>query len=162
MPDVWLLKQRFRAAHSFLMGLIREKPRHPARSESCGKRKPKRCPGRVRNEHALLQQPAGYAPCCTLGGAQQWGDFTSRKFPAIEDRFEQLAGPLRQLAERCLFLGPDEYAGAQPVRLHQLFHERYLIHAGLEKELREFGERFLAEITPSVKIVAALQVAVCE
>jgi hypothetical protein len=53
-------------------------------------------------------------------------------------------------------------AGADATRLHESFHERNLIDACAEVEVRECGEGLFAQVSSTVDVIAALLVAVCK
>ena len=61
-----------------------------------------------------------------------------------------------------LFLGPHENAGAQAIRLNQLFHEAHLLDAQFQEESRESGKSFFAQIAAPIKIVPAGPIAIGE
>jgi hypothetical protein len=61
-----------------------------------------------------------------------------------------------------LFLRPQENADAQAIRLNEFFHEPYLVDAQFQKESREIGKRFFAQIAAPIKIVPAGPIAVGE
>lgn len=67
-----------------------------------------------------------------------------------------------QATECDLLIDPEFDPCTQFLRLNEFFHEPDLVEACLEEEPREFCERFLAEISPAVEIVAARLVTVCE
>ena len=66
------------------------------------------------------------------------------------------------MAKSDLFLGPHENAGAQAVRLNEIFHEAHLVDAYFQEETRESGKRFFAQITAPIKIVPAGPIATGE
>jgi hypothetical protein len=66
------------------------------------------------------------------------------------------------MAQSDLFLGPHENAGAQAIRLNELFHEFHLVDAHFQEETRESDKSFFAQIAAPIKIVPAGSVAIGE
>ena len=92
-------------------------------------------------------------------GAQQSCDLTAREFASIQDGFDYLCRPWRQLVGLNFFVCPLQDAPSQLIRLDQLLHEPHLVKARVEEELRKSGERLLAQRAPSIEIVSSLLVA---
>jgi hypothetical protein len=54
---------------------------------------------------------------------------------------------------------PKQYAHTQSVRLHKPFHKSYLVETYFEEEACEFSQRLFTQITPTVEIIAASEIA---
>jgi hypothetical protein len=68
----------------------------------------------------------------------------TRQLSPVQDRFQHLPRPWRQIVESDFFFRPQEDACPQAIRLHQIFHEAHLIDAHSQKEFSESRECFLA------------------
>jgi hypothetical protein len=77
-------------------------------------------------------------------GAEELFGVTPWQFAPVEDGFEDHAGFWRQFTRADFFLGPDQDAIPQALRLDKPFHEIHLVEAGFEEEFCEVCERFLA------------------
>ena len=64
-----------------------------------------------------------------------------------------------ELAHPDFFLGPEQDARAQPVRLHQAVHESDLSDRDGEEEPGEFRERVFAQVPAPVEVVTAREIA---
>ena len=78
---------------------------------------------------------------------------TARQFSAIQDRFENACRFWRQSSDPDFFFCPHNDARAQPIEPDKAFHKRDLIDAHPQKEPRKFGQRLLAEVAATIKIV---------
>ena len=64
------------------------------------------------------------------------------------------------MPEADFFLGPQQDARAQTIRLNQTFHEVHLVDTNGEKEPRELHESLFAESAAAIEIAAARLIAV--
>src|ERR671923_13156 len=94
----------------------------------------------------------------TLDNASSTGHVTARQFSAIEQRFEHAPRPWRQIFEFDLFFCPKQNTCTQAIWLHQALHEAHLVDASLQKEFRERGKRFLAQIPATIQIVTPTRI----
>src|ERR1700680_3525082 len=85
---------------------------------------------------------------------------TARQFSAIQHSFENTARFGWQSAKPNLFFRPENDARAEPLWLDKAFHERDLIDAHPQKESREFGQRFFAEVVATIKFVPPGSIAI--
>ena len=66
------------------------------------------------------------------------------------------------MSEWNLFLAPHKNAGAQAIRLNEIFHEFNLVDAQFQEQTRESGESFFTQIAASIEIVSAALIAMGE
>jgi hypothetical protein len=97
-----------------------------------------------------------------VAGADYLGCVAARQLAAIEHDFKNTSRFRRKMTEAGLFLSPQNYAGAQAIRLNEFFHESHLVDAKFQKKSREIGQRFFAQIATPIKIVPAGPIAVGE
>jgi hypothetical protein len=145
-----------------LLRPFREHPRHPSRRECGWKREAQWRARALRCKYAPLDQSRNNTARLPVAGINDIGCVAARQLAAIEHGFENTSGFRRKMAQSDLFLGPYENAGAQAIRLNELFHEPHLVYAHFQEESRESGKSFFAQIAAPIKIVPAGPIAIGE
>src|SRR6056297_2553235 len=102
----------------------------------------------------MFDQPGDDAICRALARADALGHIAARQRAAIKHGFQEQTGFPMEVAQADLFFGSELNARVQPGWLNESLHEAHLVQAGLQKEFRETGERFFAQIARAVKIVS--------
>src|SRR4051794_10258661 len=91
--------------------------------------------------------------------AEQIRHVSAGKLATVQHRVQDIACLWRQLVQSNFFLCPKLNPSAQQIWLNKLAHDLDLIDRDFEEEPSERCEGFLAEIAPTIKIVAARKVA---
>src|SRR5579863_3601965 len=154
--------QQAREASVFRHLLVGKQPWHPARSQNGRKGEAQRRAGAFGSQHFLLQQGRDDAPALPFTRAGNGAGVAARQFAAIKQRFENGTGLGRQLAQPDFLFRPDQNTGTEALGLDEALHEIHLVDAHVQEKPREFRERFLAQGSTAVEIVAARQIAVRE
>jgi hypothetical protein len=97
-----------------------------------------------------------------LAGADGLGCVAARELAAVEHRFQNSSRFRWKISESNLFLAPHRDAGAQAIRLNEIFHEFNLVDAQFQKEPCESGKSFFTQIAAPIEIISAGLIAIGE